>query len=122
MARDYVADVLALKLPVAVQATPEPPRLLMRESPPADPFPIDALGDALEPAARAIHDRVQAPLAICGQSVLAAAQLGKVRERAGQPVDLVDNHNIYPAVPESTGLEAWGCWARLPAGVPANPT
>jgi hypothetical protein len=47
----------------------------MRELPPADPFPIDALGDVLAPAARAIHDRVQAPLAICGQSVLAAATL-----------------------------------------------
>src|SRR5262249_4711985 len=43
--------------------------------PPADPFPVDALGDVLAPAAHAIHDRVQAPLAICGQSVLAAATL-----------------------------------------------
>jgi Protein of unknown function (DUF3987) len=53
----------------------EPPRPLMRELPPADPFPVDALGAVLEPAARAIHDRVRAPLAICGQSVLAAATL-----------------------------------------------
>src|SRR5262249_12227372 len=53
----------------------EAPRPLMRKLPPADPFPIDALGDVLAPAARAIHDRVQAPLAICGQSVLAAAGL-----------------------------------------------
>jgi hypothetical protein len=53
----------------------EPPRPLMRELPPADPFPIDALGDVLVPAVRAIHDRVQAPLAICAQSVLAAATL-----------------------------------------------
>jgi Protein of unknown function (DUF3987) len=53
----------------------EPPRPLMRELPPADPFPVDALGDVLAPAARAIHDRVRAPLAICGQSVLAAAGL-----------------------------------------------
>src|SRR5262245_47657467 len=53
----------------------EAPRPLMRELPPADPFPVDALGDVLAPAARAIHDRVQAPLAICGQSVLAAADL-----------------------------------------------
>jgi hypothetical protein len=43
--------------------------------PPADPFPVDALGDLLGPAARAIHDHVQAPLAICGQSVLAASTL-----------------------------------------------
>ena len=47
----------------------------MRELPPADPFPVDALGGVLAPAARAIHDRVQAPLAICGQSVLAASTL-----------------------------------------------
>ena len=39
------------------------------------PFPVDALGTVLAPAARAIHDRVRAPLAICGQSVLAAATL-----------------------------------------------
>src|SRR5262249_19260459 len=54
---------------------PEAPRPLMRELPPADPFPIDSLGDVLAPAARAIQDRVRAPLAICGQSVLAAANL-----------------------------------------------
>jgi Protein of unknown function (DUF3987) len=53
----------------------EAPRPLMRELPPADPFPVDALGEVLAPAARAINDRVQAPLAICGQSVLAAANL-----------------------------------------------
>jgi putative DNA primase/helicase len=53
----------------------EPPRPLMRELPPADPFPIEALGGVLAPAARAIHDRVQAPIAMCGQSVLAAATL-----------------------------------------------
>lgn len=53
----------------------EPPRPLMRELPPADLFPMDALGCVLAPAARAVHDRVRAPLAICGQSVLAAATL-----------------------------------------------
>jgi hypothetical protein len=53
----------------------EPPRPLMRELPPADLFPVDALGHVLGSAARAIHDRVRAPLAICGQSVLAAATL-----------------------------------------------
>jgi hypothetical protein len=47
----------------------------MRELPPADPFPVDALGDVLGSAARAIHDRVRAPLAICGQAALATATL-----------------------------------------------
>jgi Protein of unknown function (DUF3987) len=53
----------------------EPPRPLIRELPPADLFPVEALGDVLASAARAIHDTIQAPLAICGQSVLAAATL-----------------------------------------------
>jgi hypothetical protein len=52
----------------------EPPRPLMREMPPANPFPVEALG-GLTAAARAIHERTQAPLATCGQSVLAAATL-----------------------------------------------
>jgi Protein of unknown function (DUF3987) len=68
------AQVRAI-IETADEMKPEPPRPLMRELPPADPFPVDALGDVLAPAARAIHDRVQAPLAICGQSVLAAATL-----------------------------------------------
>jgi putative DNA primase/helicase len=57
------------------QSKPEPPRPLIRELPPADPFPIDALGDILGNAANGIHDKVQAPMAICAQSVLAAATL-----------------------------------------------
>jgi hypothetical protein len=52
----------------------ESPRPLMRELPPADQFPVDALG-VLEPAARAIHDRIRAPLATCGQSVLGVGTL-----------------------------------------------
>ena len=55
--------------------SPELPRPLMRELPPADPFPTQALGDVLAPAAVAIHDRVGAPPAMCGQSVLGAATL-----------------------------------------------
>ncbi len=60
---------------VGAQAIPEPPRPLIRELPPADPYPVDALGDILGAAAKGIHDRVQSPIAICAQSVLAAATL-----------------------------------------------
>jgi hypothetical protein len=65
-----------VRLDQIVEAKPgkEPPRPLMREMPPADPFPVDAIG-ALAQAAHAIHGRTQAPLATCGQSVLAAATL-----------------------------------------------
>ena len=55
--------------------TREMPRPLIRELPAADPFPIDALGHILGSAARGIHQRVRCPLAICGQSVIAAATL-----------------------------------------------
>jgi len=53
----------------------EAPRPLMRELPPAEPFPTQALGDVLAPAAGAIRDRVGAPPAMCGQSVLGASTL-----------------------------------------------
>jgi hypothetical protein len=51
------------------------PHPLLRELPQADDFPVDALEDTLAPVARAIHDITQAPMAICCQSVLAAAAL-----------------------------------------------
>ncbi len=72
--RDGAGEVRRL-VTEAEEVKPEPPRPLMRELPPADPFPVDALGDVLGAAARAIHDRVQAPIAIGGQSVLGAATL-----------------------------------------------
>ena len=53
----------------------EAPRPLMREVLPAEAFPVDVLGGVLGGAAEAIHDRTQAPMAICAQSVLAAATL-----------------------------------------------
>ena len=43
--------------------------------PPAEPYPLDALGPILGEAARAIARKVQAPAAIAAQSVLAAASL-----------------------------------------------
>src|SRR4051812_14648090 len=69
------AEAVRESVRMAEDVKPEPPRPLMRELPPADRFPVNALGEVLVPAARAIHDCVQAPLAICGQSVLAAATL-----------------------------------------------
>ncbi|MDQ3556749.1 MAG: DUF3987 domain-containing protein, partial [Gemmatimonadota bacterium] len=62
--------------PESVPAAPLPaPTPLMRKLAPAEPFPVGTLGDVLGSAAAAIHEQVQAPLAICGQSVLAAATL-----------------------------------------------
>ncbi len=49
-------------------------RPLFRELPPAEPFPMTALGP-LRPAADAIAALTQAPVAMCAQSVLASASL-----------------------------------------------
>ena len=51
---------------------PEPLRAIL---PPAEPYPVEALGDVLGKAAKAIYESVKAPLALCCQSVLAAASL-----------------------------------------------
>jgi hypothetical protein len=58
-----------------LQNITEQPRPLMREIPPAHPFPLDALGIVLGNAAKAIQDKIQAPIALCGQSVLAVTTL-----------------------------------------------
>ena len=48
---------------------------LMRVVPPSEVFPVEALGPILGDAAREMAKVIQAPLAICCQSVLAAASL-----------------------------------------------
>lgn len=52
--------------------SPEP---LFRALPAAEEFPVDALGAVLAPMATAMAEIIQAPPALCGQSVLAAASL-----------------------------------------------
>lgn len=59
----------------AEEFEPKAPRPLRREVSPSEPYPVGALGEVLGPAAEAINDKVQAPLAICAQSVLGAATL-----------------------------------------------
>ena len=49
---------------------PEP---LRSTNKPAEPYPVDALGDILGGAAKALHESVKAPLALCCQSILGAA-------------------------------------------------
>lgn len=56
-------------------AMAEAPAPLTREMPPAAPYPNDALGGVLAAAAIGINDKVQAPLAVCGTSVLGGAAL-----------------------------------------------
>src|SRR5262245_43222807 len=53
----------------------EPPRPLMREMSPPDPFPVEALGTVLANAAVGLQDSTRWPTAICGKSVTAPATL-----------------------------------------------
>lgn len=55
--------------------TTETPRPLRREIPPPEAYPVDALGPILSGAAQSMHKIIQSPLALCCQSVLAAAAL-----------------------------------------------
>lgn len=67
---------------------PEP---LRRPLPPAAPYPIEALGEVLGNAAKAIHESVQAPAAMCGTSVLAAASLA-----AQSQADVINDGRCEP--------------------------
>ncbi|MBU8974787.1 DUF3987 domain-containing protein [Lysobacter sp. MMG2] len=58
--------------PARSLGAPEP---LRREMPGPEPFPLLALGEVLEPAARALRETVQAPDAVIAGALLAAASL-----------------------------------------------
>ncbi len=62
-------------MPKNEPAKDEPPRPLMRTALPASKFPVEGLTETLKAAALAIHDKVQCPVGMCAQSVLAAATL-----------------------------------------------
>jgi hypothetical protein len=53
----------------------EPPRPLKREIQAPEAYPVDVMGDVLKGAALSLQKAIQAPLAICAQSVLAGACL-----------------------------------------------
>src|SRR5262249_19946034 len=58
----------------ATNSPEEAPRPLKRSLPDPEPFPLGALGTLAAPA-RLLAETIQAPLALCGQSILAAATL-----------------------------------------------
>ena len=73
-------DVLDVSSPIKKPQTSgldigETPIPLIAELGAPAPFPVDALGPILAPAAKAIASKVQAPIEIAAQSVLAAAAL-----------------------------------------------
>lgn len=58
------------KIDTAQKMPPEPLRATL---PPSEPYPVEQMGSVLGGAAQALHETVKAPLALCCQSVLAAA-------------------------------------------------
>ncbi len=72
-------DVMVQQGREALAALLKPARLepdpLRREPPPAEPYPVEALGPILGPAVRSLHRIIQAPDALIAQSLLAAAAL-----------------------------------------------
>lgn len=75
MAEPSFRDMSHDELQVAYAEPMPEPQPLRRVLPPAEPFPLDALGDVLAPAARKIAAIIQSPDAIAGQAVLASATL-----------------------------------------------
>ena len=69
------AEAVRESLRTAEDVRAEPPRPLVREFARCRPLPLIWIGKILEGAACAIHNRVQAPVAMCAQSVLAVASL-----------------------------------------------
>lgn len=61
-------------------------RPLQRELPQPQPFPLDALGPVMSDAAKKMVEVIQAPPAMCGQSLLAAASLA-VQSQADALID-----------------------------------
>ncbi len=53
----------------------EPPQPLVREVPPGEPFPTEALPGLLGDTVRAACERTQAPLSLCAQSLMATTAL-----------------------------------------------
>ena len=87
------ADVLALPR-VAARAAPgtaTAPESLRRPVPPPEPYPVKELGPILAPACESLRRVIQAPDAICGASLLAAASLA-VQGLADVTVD----GRVYP--------------------------
>jgi 5S rRNA maturation endonuclease (ribonuclease M5) len=57
---------------ISKQIQPDPLRAPL---PPAQPYPVDSLGNVLGKAAKALNETIKAPLAVCCQSILASASL-----------------------------------------------
>lgn len=72
---DLGDDDIAASIGNATPPRTEAPRPLYRELPPAEPFPVDALGPVLGKAAKAIESMIQCPMACAANSVLAVASL-----------------------------------------------
>lgn len=73
------------------EAKTNPSLPLVRELPPSESYPTEALGSVLTPACRAIEEAIQAPAALIGQSLLGAAALA-VQAHADVAVD----GRVYP--------------------------
>jgi hypothetical protein len=58
-----------------INAESEPPRPLLRQLPEPEPFPVHDLGPLLSAVAERLNHSIQAPLALCAQSGLAAVCL-----------------------------------------------
>ncbi|CAD1788872.1 DUF3987 domain-containing protein [Xanthomonas campestris pv. raphani] len=83
---DVLSLPLAEEMPAESPAGRSAPEPLRRPTPPPEPYPLESLGEVLRPAAEAIKRVIQAPDAIIGGSLLAAASLA-VQGQADVQID-----------------------------------
>jgi hypothetical protein len=94
-------EVIAREAAAKASTPPDTKRPLHRELPPPAPYPVDALG-SLRLAADAIQLITQAPLAICGQSVLAVAALAIQAHRdVDGPIGKRPINGLFASIAES---------------------
>jgi hypothetical protein len=99
----------------------EEPRPMHREIPPAEPFPLEALGELGAAAAGDVQRATRAPTAICGQSMLATMNLtvmGHVNIRL--PHDEIKPVSEYFATLAESGARKTSADTRATAGVVAH--
>lgn len=99
-----------------IEPTLSEPEPLRRPLPPAEPYPLQALGDMLGSVAMRICDVVRVPAAMAGQSILAAASLA-VQGLADVQIDgRLELLSLWAVTIGESGERKTGCdrWALQP--------
>src|SRR6516165_6100046 len=104
------SETVRTKDRVTLSVKPEPPRPLARELPPADPFPIDALGPLLHGSALGSHSPIAGVAQSSRLTSEAVSQADKtsqtINELATVAAEIGDMTNLINQIAQQTNLLA----------------